>query len=276
VRTAPGAIPFTRHPASRGVVWLKEAWVMLSAARLPWLMLLLSYYLIQIVVGYVPVVGPLAMMVLRPVFTVGFLAAAWNQERGGMPEMHHLFRGFGADLRALIAIGAFLVVGTTLAIFATMAVDGGELLEAIAANKPLDEALAGSQVELAMLFATLCAVPVVLAAWFAPALVVFNGCGAKQALGTSLRAALANWRPVAIYALLLLFLGGLLPALVVKMISLALPLIAARIVVALTVFPYLLFFIAAQAISDYISYRDIFHADEGPAPPDEPEPGTTA
>jgi hypothetical protein len=270
--TGESAVPFARHPASRGAVWLKEAWVMLSAARVPWLLMLLAYYVIQIVVGYVPVVGPLALMILRPVFTVGFLAAAWNQERGGSPEIQLLFRGFGANLRALIPIGLFLVIGTTVAIFATMAVDGGQLLEAIATNKPLEEALAGGQIEFAMLFATVCAIPIVLAAWFAPALVVFNGCGALQALRTSLRAAMANWRPVTVYALLLLVFGGLVPALVVKIISLVLPVVAARVVVALTVVPYIFLFIAAQAISDYISYRDIFHADEGPAPPDEALP----
>ncbi len=272
----PGAVAYASHPAGRGVVWLKEAWAMLSAARVPWLLMLLSYYVIQIVVGYIPVVGPLVLMVLRPVFTVGFLAAAWSQERGATPEIRHLFRGFGANLKALIPIGLFMVVGTTLAIFATMALDGGQLLEAIATNKPLEEALAGDQVELAMLFATLCALPVVLAVWFAPALVVFNSCGTSQALITSLRAALANWRPVLVYALLLLLLGGLAPALAVKLIALALPPLAARVVVAVTVVPYVFLFIAAQAISDYVSYRDIFHADEAAAPPDEAEPHAPA
>jgi hypothetical protein len=266
-----GAIPFVRHPASRGAVWLKEAWVMLSAARVPWLLLLLAYYLIQLVVSIVPVAGPLALMILRPVFTVGFLAAAWNQERGGMPEVRHLFRGFRANLWALIPIGVFLVAGTTLAIFATRFVDGGELLDGVMSNRPLEEVLAGNDVEKAMLFATACALPIVLAAWFAPALVVFNNCGTVQALGTSLRAALANWQPVTIYAMLLLFFGGLVPAIAVKLIALSLPLVAARIVVAFVVVPYVFLLVAAQAISDYVSYRDIFHADEVPATPDEPE-----
>ncbi len=249
---------------------------MLSAARVQWLVLLLAYYLIQLVVSLIPFVGPLALMVLRPVFTVGFLAAAWNQERGGMPEIQHLFRGFRANLWALIPIGFFLVAGTLLAVFATVAVDGGELFEGIAANRPLEDVLAGKDVEAAMLFASACAVPIALAAWFAPALVVFSGCGAAQALLTSLRAALGNWRPALVYGLLLVFFGAVVPALAVKLIAFSLPLIAARVVVALTVVPYLFLFIAAQAISDYVSYRDIFHVDEGPAPPPERAPDAAA
>ena len=271
MNTGADAPVFARHSASHGAQWLRDAWVMLSAARMPWLVLLLAYYLIQIVLGLVPVAGPLALIVLRPVFTVGFLAAAWSQERGGTPEFRHLFRGFQSNLWALIPVGIFLLVGSTLALFMTVTIDGGELLEAFLANKPLDDVLSGSRVEEAMLVASLCALPIVLAEWFAPALIVFNGCGALRSLRTSLRAALANWRPVLVYAILLTVFGALLPAIAVKLIALALPLVAARIVVAVTVVPYVFLFVTAQAISDYVSYRDIFHADERPASSDAPK-----
>ncbi len=262
---APHAIPFVRHPASRGVVWLKESWVMFSAAWLQWVLLLLAYTLVQIVVSYVPIVGPPVMMVLRPVFTVGFLAAAWNQERGAMPEIRHLFRGFQANLWALVPIGLFVIGGALLAVVATVVVDGGALFEGLADNRPIEQILAGPNVEAAMLFASACAVPIALAAWFAPALVVFNGCGALQALRTSLRASLANWRPAIVYGLLLIFFGAIVPAIAMKMIAVLLPdPIGWRVAVFVTVVPYMFVYVATQSISDYVSYRDIFHADETP------------
>ena len=58
------------------------------------------------------------MMMLRPVFTVGFLAAAWTQERGGCRRLRHLVRGFRSNLRALIPIGVFLLLGMMLAVLA--------------------------------------------------------------------------------------------------------------------------------------------------------------
>ncbi|MDH5245969.1 MAG: BPSS1780 family membrane protein [Betaproteobacteria bacterium] len=259
----PPVIDFVRYSGPRGAVWLKEAAAMLAAARIPWLMLLLLYYLIQLLVSVIPLAGPLAMMLLRPVFTVGFLAAAWTQERGGQPEIRHLFRGFGANLWALLPIGFVLVVGTTLAVLATALVDGGVLLDALTSNAKPDEALAAnSRVEAAMLFAIACALPTVLAMWFAPALVVFQGCGPWQALATSLRAALANWRPVAVYGLLLVFCGAVLPGIAITLIALLVPPFAAPYVVALVVVPYVFLFVAAQTISDYVAYRDIFHAGE--------------
>lgn len=241
---------------------------MLSAARAPWMLLLLVYYLIQLAVSFVPLVGPLAMMLLRPVFTVGFLAAAWTQERAGSPQIQHLFRGFRANLRALVPIGAVLIAGTTLAVLASALVDGGALFDAITIGAKPDEALvANPRLEAGMLFSVACAIPVLLAVWFAPALVVFQDCSALQALAGSLRGALANWRPVAIYGLLLFFFGALLPAMAIALIAFLLPQAAAPYAVALIVVPYLFLFIAAQTISDYVAYRDIFHSGDGAAPP---------
>jgi uncharacterized membrane protein len=264
VSDAPPPIAYAHHPARRGIAWLRDAATMLAAARVRWLMLLLAYYVIQLMVSVVPVIGPLAMMVVRPVFTVGFLAAAWTQQRGGVPEIGHLFRGFQTNLRALLPIGVVLVAGTTLAVLATALVDGGTLLDAITSSGKPDEAIiANGRVEAAMLFGIVCALPTLLAVWFAPALVVFQDCGARQALGTSLRASMANWRPLAVYGLLLFFYGAVLPGIAIALIAVVVPAAAAPYVIALTVVPYIFLFVAAQAISDFVAYRDIFHADEG-------------
>lgn len=268
VTAAPPPVAFARHPARHGIVWLRQAAEMLAAARVPWLLLLLFYYLLQLMVSVIPVVGPLAMMVLRPVFTVGFLAAAWTQERGGAPEMRHLFRGFGANLWALVPIGVVLVTGSTLAVMATAVVDGGALLSVVTGTARPDEALAANgRVEAAMLFAIACALPTLLAVWFAPALVVFQDCGAARALAGSLRASIANWKPIAVYGLLLFFYGAVLPGAAIGLIAYLVPATAARWVIALTVVPYVFLFVAAQAISDYVAYRDIFHPPGTDAPP---------
>src|SRR6185295_9994235 len=206
VTTPLPPIAFARHPARRGIAWLREAAVMLAAARMRWLMLLFAYYSIQWLAAFVPAVGPLAMMIGRPVFTVGFLAAAWTQQRGGVPQIGHLFHGFRTDLRALLPIGVVLVAGTIFAVLATALVDGGALLDMISAGGRPDEAIVASpRIEIAMLFGIVCALPTLLAVWFAPALVVFQDCSARRALATSFRAAMANWRPLAVYGLLLFF-----------------------------------------------------------------------
>jgi hypothetical protein len=130
--------------------------------------------------------------------------------------------------------------------------------------------LGGGQLQIAMVFGGLCALPTLLALWFAPALVMFRDAGAVIALGTSLMAALANWRPIAVYGLVVFALGGVLPGLVLTIAQMFGDAIAGLLAMFLVV-PYLFAFIATLHISDYVSYRDVFHADEPTTPATAPD-----
>jgi hypothetical protein len=256
----PRRIAFERLEAVRGVHWLKEAYAMLSVARVQWLLLLLFYYLLLGLIDLVPFLGQLAAPILKPVFAVGFLAAAWAQERGTPPQLRQLWSGFRSNLRALLPLGVVLLAGITISVLGTSLVDGGRLLDALSGRVKVDEALLGDdRVQAAMLFAVLCALPVILALWFAPALVVFQDCSALQALSTSLRASLANWKPIGVYALLVFFFGGVLPGMITGMIALVAPQSIAFVVAVLVLLPYLSLFIATLHLSDYVSYREVFH-----------------
>src|SRR5205809_485356 len=125
-----------------------------------------------------------AAPLLKPVFAVGFLAAAWTQERGGAPAVRQLFQGFRSNVFALCSLGVVFVLGMMIAVGATAAIDGGKLFDLIANPAPQDldqdavakrlsDTLSDSQVQLGMLLAALCAIPTLLALWWAPALVVF-------------------------------------------------------------------------------------------------------
>jgi len=256
-------IAITRYPAVRGGMWLREAFAMFSRARAPWLLLLMTYYIVMGVVDLVPLIGQIAVPVLKPVFAVGFLAAAWGQERGKRPHLKQLFQGFTANLSALVPLGIVLLVGATASIFATALVDGGMLLDVLSGKvTPDEDTLASGRLQAAMLVGVACALPVLLALWYAPALVVFHGCNAWRALGLSLRASLLNWKPLAIYGLLVIFYAAVVPGLAMAMIGLALPNRVAFAVALMLMMPYFLFLIATLHISDYVSYRDIFHAEE--------------
>ncbi|TMH31917.1 MAG: hypothetical protein E6H66_15145 [Betaproteobacteria bacterium] len=257
-------IPFTRRDARQGTVWLKSAYAMFRHAPLAWLALLFAYYLLVAVAGFGPwaMIGQVVAGLLKPVFAVGFLAAAWTQERGGKPKLEHLFRGFRSNLYALIALGVVFLVGMTLAILSTTLIDGGMLIAVFSgAERPTEEMLAGGKLQLALLLGALCALPTLLALWFAPALVVFHDAGALTALSHSLSAAMANWRPVAVYGITVFTLGGVLPGLVISIAQLFGEAVAGLLGVFLVV-PYLFAFITTLHISDYVSFRDVFHAGE--------------
>ncbi len=231
---------------------------------LAWLLLLFTYYLIVGLAELGPWarVGQIVAPILKPLFAVGFLAAAWTQERGGAPKFEHLFQGFRSNLYALIPLGVVFLAGMTLAVLATSLVDGGKLIGMLSGTeRPTEETLLGGQLQLAMLFGGACALPTLFALWFAPALVVFEDAGAAAALGTSFRAAIANWRPVTIYGALVFAFGGVLPG-VVLTVGQLLGDTVAGILALFVVLPYLFAFIATLHVSDYVSYRDVFHPDE--------------
>jgi hypothetical protein len=262
--TAPRApIAYARHDARRGAFWLKEAHAMLTAHRVPWLMLLLLYYLVVGIVDIIPLIGQFGLPLLKPVFAVGFLAAAWNQDRGGTPDLRFLFQGFRSNLWALLPLGAFMLVGISVAVLATSLVDGGKLLEVLSGKLKLDEAvLATGEVQAAMLFAAVLALPVILALWFAPGLVVFHDCRAPEALALSLRAAIANWQAVSVYGALVFLFGGVLPGIATAIIAAVVPSEFALVVAVAFLLPYVFLFVATLHVSDYVSYRDVFHSGE--------------
>lgn len=258
---------FTRHPARHGMLWLTQAWRMFNQHRLAWVVLLMAYYLIMLSTRAIPLVGPWAMTIIKPVLAVGLLAAAWNQERGKSPELRLILQGFRANLWALLPIGVFFVLGMTAAVFASSLVDGGKLIEFITSSTAASEAeiaaaLADPQLQFGMLFSALLSLPVLVSTWWAPALIVFQDAGPGTALLTSLRAAFANWKPLVVYGLGVFFYGVILPGLAVSALALVLPPAFGQVVVLAALLPYLMFFAATLHISDYVSYRDVFHADE--------------
>jgi len=279
-------IAFVRQPGARGTAWLATSYAMFSRARLHWIVLLFTYYGVLLVADFIPFVGGLAAPLLKPVFAVGFLAAAWSQERGGRPGVRELFQGFRSNILALVLLGVVFVVGITAAISATALVDGGKLFDLVtnpvpqdldqdAATLRLQATLSDGDVQLGMLFGALCAIPTLFALWWAPALVVFQDASTATALAASLRAALANWRPILRYALTVFVFGGVLPTIAATVLAMVLPAPAGRALALALMLPYVFFFVATLHISDYVSYRDVFHpgetlvpgADAGAAPP---------
>jgi len=280
--TSARDIAFTRHGAARGSAWLKDSYAMFRSVRLAWILLLTSYYLVLLVIDLVPLVGGFAAPLLKPVFAVGFLAAAWTQERGGVPAVRQLFQGFRSNLLALSSLGIVFVVGMLIAVGSTAAIDGGKLFDLITNPAPQDldqdavaqrlsDTLSDTRVQLGMLVAALCAIPTLLALWWAPALVVFQDASAVSALAASLRAATANWRPIIRYVISVFFFGGVVPVLAGTMIALVVPPPVGRALALGLMLPYELCFVATLHIADYVSYRDVFHSGEALAPIESPK-----
>jgi hypothetical protein len=253
---------FVRLRAARGWDWLVRAHALFARARLYWLMLIMGYWLITITLTIVPFVGVAAATLLKPVFAVGFLAAAWAQERGEAPRLSRLFAGFRSNVRALLPLGAVYAVGIALALAISSVMDGGTLMRLVLFGEAPDGNVMGIPgIQSSMVVAALCAVPTLLALWFAPALIVFQDQPTFTALGLSLRAALSNFPAVVIYAMSVFLFWVVIPGIIISTSAVLFGETGALFGVALAT-PITLSVVAVIHVADYVVYRDLFHHGE--------------
>jgi uncharacterized membrane protein len=198
-------------PAGSGLDWWASAWRMFTAAAVPWLVITVVYLAIMFALSVIPFLGQFAVSLLNPVLLGGILLGCREQDRGGTLAVAHLFAGFNAKLGplvilALLYFAGWLVVGF-IAVALMMIVIGGSAFAAIMSGDTVQSTVAllstmGLGAVLVLLVCALLVTPLLMAFWFAPALIVLRGDDPVGALTTSFRACLRNVVPFLIYGLL--------------------------------------------------------------------------
>ena len=259
-------------PAGNGWQWIGRAWEQFRAQPWPWIGGVLAVYAINMVLSLIPLIGGLVSIVLGPVFLGGLMLGAQSQEHGGRFRAGSAFDGFSRNGGQLALIGVlYFVAIIAVVVVATLVIMAGGLLsagalEALSSSDPeTAAAVAGPGLLLFVLVIMLLIMPVIMAYWFAPALVAIDGLPALQAMITSFRACLMNILPFLVYGLALfgLMIGaGIVFGIAGAVIGgLAAPL--AGIILVLLV-PIMIVFGTVVVVSIYTGYRDVFfHAGGG-------------
>lgn len=214
---AERAIAVAEVPASRGARWLVEGFGLFRRQPMVWIGLAAGWMVITFGLIMVPLVGGVVANFLQPVFFASFAIAARNAEAGQAVEMGDLFAGFRANVRALVNIGALLLVAE-IAIFALMAALGlpveiaaPEGSEAAPSLADYVRSLQGK--EWIILVGLVLTAIVKGALWFAPPLIAFHALGAGHAIRWSVYAALSNLGAMLAYgvALFVVFFAAIIP-----------------------------------------------------------------
>ena len=208
-------------PAGRGWEWWRRGFAIFLAS--PWMWMLVIVVLGGIFLVGAAIVGGvavgmmrssptaffavaglfgLAMSIVYPVLTGGLMLGARAVDEGEGLGVGHLFAGFTHSGGRLALIGLFLLVGN-LVIQVVVTVLLGAGLSAGMTNP----AAIGQQGALLFLIYLALTVPLAMAFWFAPALVVFHDLSAFDALRSSFLGCLKNLVPFLIYGLVGLGLG---------------------------------------------------------------------
>lgn len=245
--------------AGQGAKWVSDGFALFMKQPGMWILIWMIWALIQLVAAIVPM-GSLAMTLLTPVFTAGFMiAAAWRAKDEEL-DIAYLFSGF-KRLKPLLCVGLVgLLAQFTLAmifmvVVASILLSSGITSETLQPLATLDgkdptqqAALLSAFVEklgpgvlsgllftaltTALLYAVL-----MFGLSFAPALVALSNLSPMTAIRLSFQAVFANWLPFTIYGLIAMLLTFIA----------AIPLLLGFLVVS----PLLIATI-------YIAYKDIF------------------
>lgn len=233
------------QPARAGMAWIREAFALFRDQPTTWISLMSCWLLITLAVFGLPLIGgPLGVMI-QPALFAGLVLAARDQGQGRPVTMRYLVAGFRANGRALMSVGAVMLLSQALVVMAMEALgfprempnldpQGAPQAFADAYVKMLEGK--GWIILLGMLAMTL----VKMALWFTSALLVFQPMPLAHALRWSLFAFVANFVPLTIFTVVI------------------------SLLLALAMLPWLLgtlIWMPVYALAHYTSYRSVFRED---------------
>lgn len=205
--------------ANRGLDWMSEGFRLFRLNPLIWLIILIIFLALITLFSLIPVVGSIASMILQPVLVGGMQQGCKALDDGEDLRIEHLFDGFHQHTRDLALVGLYAALGYLLiGILMILAVGGGALslsfLDRIGDRPELALGGAFMGVVIAALFGMVLAVPIMMATWFAPALVMLHSLPAWSAMKLSFTGCLKNMLPFVIYGFIVLLLGvaAMIPA----------------------------------------------------------------
>ena len=183
-----------RVGAGRGWAWLAAGFRSFGANPLQWLGILVVWIVIVIVSSFVP----LAFNVLQPIFIGGLMLGLLRQDNGEDIEFQDLFGGFqehGGKLAlvGIITVAAYIVMAIIVGIIAFV-FGAGSLAALDSMSDPNQIPIAGIVgIVVITVLAVTAMMLIVMAAWFAPALIVFHDVELMDAFKLSFVGCLRNW-----------------------------------------------------------------------------------
>lgn len=251
-----------RIPARHGALWLVAGFRLFRTNPPLLTALTLGYLSAAVIINLVPYIGPLLLPILMPLLTVVVANGCRAAEQRRAVDGIVLGAGLRKQRDALIRLGGLHLLASLAVMVISEVVVGGDMFAELPAGRLSEEEMIGLFLRLLVI-----AAPFLMAFWFAPLLTGWDGVPALKAVFFSAVAAYRNWRAFLAYGTVLVAVGVVLPGLLLLLAAQAdsPPLLAA---LSLTLRLALIFVVApALTASLYISYRDVFAADEaGEAP----------
>jgi len=212
--------------ASQGFQWVAAGFRLYRKAPLLLSAAFGLLFGVVMALGLIPVVGGSLSELASPLMVAGFMAAYRALDRGNELELPQFLAGVQGPLIPLMTVGAVQLLGALLIgkIMLNMGFDPQAVMALAQDKNATPEAMQAmmSQAMPALLTGLALFTPLIMATWFAPALILFGGARPATALGVSLKAVTRNWAAMLTNSLalgLLLFFAALIPLLLGMLVA---------------------------------------------------------
>ena len=203
-----------RRPAGHGATWVSEGWRLFMRSPLSWVLVTVVFVVLWIVVSLVPLVGWVVDNLLLPVLLGGLMLGCRRIDRGETFSVSDLFSGFSQRAGPLLVLGLLYLLASVLLLVLGLVIFGAAMMPymlqgigigtAPSAPPPIPDFrlfLLGMLVMMAL------AIPIYMAIWFAPALVVFHDVRPAAAMRASFVGCLRNFVPFLVYGVVTFLLA---------------------------------------------------------------------
>lgn len=254
-------INFKLVPAKNGILWLSQAFDIFKSSPLNWLssVIIMTFCLLfsLVITIMLPFLLPVSFL-LSTIF-IGGLILGCRQISNHTPfNLKSLFWGFEKNFNQLSIVGFIYFAGVIFSCVIGLSlsellgyeiyeVDMETLTNNVEEKKQFLESLL-----MPILFMLIIMLPLIMAYWFAPALVVFNSLSATKAFVIGFKACVSNIAAFTLFSLLLI-IGSAVVLTLTAIIAQMIPIIGVAIQFIIEMALY-----SIVIISLYCSYQDIF------------------
>lgn len=183
--------------------WLAEGWRLFMKAPAQWVIQALIFFVIIAALGMLPFLGWAAAPVALPVLVAGMLSGAQAVDRGEALRVDALFDGIRRHAGNLLLVGAFHLLGLLLAAMVAAAIGGSAALTGMAVGALAGMGMTAGGMMLGVVAFTVLWALLMMALWFAPALVILHEVAPLDAMKLSARACVHNLLAFIVLAALL-------------------------------------------------------------------------
>jgi len=218
-----------RVSAGHGLAWIGAGWDAFKAFPGAWILFIIVFMLVMFALTITPLINLLAIFIM-PVLIGGLMLACRDVDQGNPPAPGRIFAAFSDHLGRLALTGLLFLIGMIaigmlieLISFQTIghSISGPDMSQyhpCSTTESCLEQLWRETQrydvmLLLALLLGAALMMPLTMAFYYAPALIVFHDASALDAMKTSFLGTLKNFLPFLVYgiAAMLLLLLGMLP-----------------------------------------------------------------